>query len=167
MLQRPMIGQRSQTKSTELLDAAVWDVRAKQYLGTARIYVHLTALCILGFSFGMLSQPASISPLQFSLFLAAWLGYHVVAAQKLMLNKTRIRLLVLSNYLQVLGFMSEIPRDCELWLRTYKFWETIFFPSFFCVLNPEWRLCRVSKCCFSLGIVGGSFSHGSEQATVL
>mmetsp|Transcript_45209 Transcript_45209/g.98369 ORF Transcript_45209/g.98369 Transcript_45209/m.98369 type:complete len:566 (+) Transcript_45209:63-1760(+) len=118
MLQRPMIGQRSQTKSTELLDAAVWDVRAKQYLGTARIYVHLTALCILGLSFGMLSQPASISPLQFSLFLAAWLGYHVVAAQKLMLNKTRIRLLVLSNYLEVLGFMSEIPRDCESSLLT-------------------------------------------------
>lgn len=67
-----------------------------------------------------------------SLFLAAWLGYHVVAAQKLMLNKTRIRLLVLSNYLEALGFMSEIPRDCELWLRTYKFWETtFFFPRFF------------------------------------
>lgn len=45
--------------------------------------------------------------------------------------------------------------------------DHFFFPSLFCVLNPEWRLCRVSKCCFSLGIVGGSFSHRSEQATVL
>ena len=133
MLQGAMIGQRSQAKSTELLDAAVWDVRVKQYLGTARIYVHLTALCILGFSFGMLSQPASISPLQFSLFLPAWLGHHVVAAQKLTLNKTRIRLLVLSNYLQVLGFMYEIPSDCELWLRTYKLLEYYFFCLCLCL----------------------------------
>jgi len=118
MLQSATMGQRSQTKSTELLDAAVWDVRAKQYLGTARIYVHLTALCILGLSFGMLSQPASISPLQFYLFLAAWLGHHIVAAQKMTLNKTRIRLLVLTNYLQVLFFMSEIPSDCESSLLT-------------------------------------------------
>ena len=143
MLQSATMGQRSQTKSTELLDAAVWDVRAKQYLGTARIYVHLTALCILGLSFGMLSQPASISPLQFYLFLAAWLGHHIVAAQKMTLNKTRIRLLVLTNYLQVLFFMSEIPSDCEPWLKTYwMFLDTTFVSLFF--VSYEWRLCRVT-----------------------
>ena len=71
--------------------------------------------CILAMACQMLSDPASISPLQISNAIAGWIQHHVVAAQKLALNKMRIRLLVLSQYIQILAFMYGFPSDCEPW----------------------------------------------------
>eukprot|EP00435_Cladocopium_sp_Y103_P045908 s1836_g13.t1 len=77
-----VLGQRSgsQTKPCEVLDAALWDIRVKQYVGTARVYVHLTAFCILVMACQMLSEPASLSPLQISMAAAGWIQHHAESA---------------------------------------------------------------------------------------
>mmetsp|Transcript_51650 Transcript_51650/g.84655 ORF Transcript_51650/g.84655 Transcript_51650/m.84655 type:complete len:567 (-) Transcript_51650:123-1823(-) len=110
---KAVLSRNGPTKSSDVLDAALWDIRAKQYLGTARVYVHLTAFCILAMACQMLSDPASISPLQILMGTAAWIQHHVVAAHKLTLNKTRIRLIVLTQYMQILAFMYGFSGDCE------------------------------------------------------
>jgi hypothetical protein len=53
---RAVLGQGSgPTKSNDVLDAALWDIRVKQYLGTTRVYVHLTAFLGEGLNYFLFS----------------------------------------------------------------------------------------------------------------
>eukprot|EP00435_Cladocopium_sp_Y103_P043875 s1836_g12.t1 len=102
-----------QTKSQELLDVAIWDVRIKHFISTARVYVHVTAVAILSLVCAMFAQPASMTPLQVSAALLGWIQHHVVATEKLKMNKARVRLLVLLHYVQCGAFVYALPSDCE------------------------------------------------------
>ena len=118
-LRRVMHGPRNgPTKSSELLDVALWELRIKQYIGTCRVYVHVTAVAIPALAFGMMLQPEAMPPLQVCMALFGWVQHHIVAAEKLKLTKMKMRLIVLAHYVQCGAFVYFLPSDCEPWSPT-------------------------------------------------
>lgn len=103
----------SPTKSKELLDVAIWDIRIKHFISAARVYVHVTAVATIGLVCAMFAQPTSMPPLQVSMALLGWIQHHVVATETLTMNKARMRLLVLLHYVQCGAFVYGLPSDCE------------------------------------------------------
>eukprot|EP00438_Fugacium_kawagutii_P026217 Skav209631 [mRNA] locus=scaffold2751:25232:25997:+ [translate_table: standard] len=109
------------TKSEELLDAAVWEIRIQQCIATSRVYIHLTAAALISLVCGMLLNPASICPWQIMLCLAGWSLHHLTVTQTLKLDKARLRIVVLIHHLQCGVFSSALPSDCEPW------WQLVVF----------------------------------------
>ena len=103
----------SQTKSQEVLDVAIWDIRIKHFISAARVYVHVTAVATIGLVCAMFAQPSSMPPLQVSMALLGWIQHHVVATETLPMNKARVRLFVLLHYVQCGAFVYGLPSDCE------------------------------------------------------
>lgn len=121
------------TKSEELLDTAVWEIRIQQYIATSRVYVHLTAAALISVVCGMLLNPASMCPWQIILCLAGWFLHHVAATQKLKLGKARLRIVGLIHNLQCAAFSSALPSDCEPWWQLVGFYWSI--SSYGCFLK--------------------------------
>ncbi|CAL1129572.1 unnamed protein product [Cladocopium goreaui] len=117
----------SPTKSQELLDVAIWDIRIKHFISAARVYVHVTAVATIGLVCAMFAQPTSMPPLQVSMALLGWIQHHVVATETLTMNKARMRLLVLLHYVQCGAFVYGLPSDCEHAILTSALVLTIRF----------------------------------------
>jgi hypothetical protein len=122
----------SPTKSQELLDVAIWDIRIKHFISAARVYVHVTAVATIGLVCAMFAQPTSMPPLQVSMALLGWIQHHVVATETLTMNKARMRLLVLLHYVQCGAFVYGLPSDCEpqLLLGLQSFFSPSRFRNF-------------------------------------
>lgn len=106
------------SKSKRLLDAAVWEIRIKQTFVTAQYFTQLSAVAVVGLAFGMVLQPAFMSPFQVFIAMAEWFQHHLVATEQLKLNKATYRFVVLIHHLQCSAFLWAIPSDVEAQLAS-------------------------------------------------
>eukprot|EP00434_Breviolum_minutum_P044372 symbB.v1.2.039623.t1/scaffold6689.1/size16162/1 len=112
------VRKQDESKSKARLEAALWEGRVNQYKEIVRVFVHLTALGLIGLQTHALLRPSFAASLRLAMGMFAWILHHSVISETLVLNKRRLRLVNLILHFATGIFMYNLPGDCNLGVIT-------------------------------------------------
>lgn len=125
------VRKQDESKSKARLEAALWEGRVNQYKEIVRVFVHLTALGLIGLQTHALLRPSFAASLRLAMGMFAWILHHSVISETFVLNKRRLRLVNLILHFATGIFMYNLPGDCASWC---------FKTASFCLRRIVWTI---------------------------